>query len=134
MRSSVVHAGVALSAVALALSGCSSSGSSAPASSAAAPASSAAAADEKIDVEVTILVRGSSSVDDGTEVRVTDGSGNLLGFGALSNCSACSASFEAKKTTDGFYQVTVGGLDSPLSYTEADVVGGVLEVGASVGL
>lgn len=77
---------------------------------------------------------GESSVDDNTEVRVSDGSGNLLGFGQLSNCPACKDTFEAKATTDGFYQVTVGGLNSKLSYTDADVKNGVLEVGGSIGM
>jgi len=137
MRSTLVRAVLAMSALSLTLAGCSSSetpasSSAAPATSAAAPASSAAAVEEKIRVKVTLLVMGSSSIDSGTEVRLTDGSGNLLGFGNFTDCPGCSASFGAKKTTDGFYQLTVGGLPSVLSYTDDDVVGGVLTVMASV--
>ena len=122
------------------ISGCSTSTSadaSSPAASvasvtpsSASPTPSPTEVAEDVRVMATFIVL-SDSPNDGAEVRVTDGSGNLLGFDTLHSCPACEASFYVKESSDGFYQVSVGAL-SPLSYAQSDVVNGVLEVSGQI--
>lgn len=115
------------------LAGCSSSGGTA---SAPAPATSAPA-EETITVEYTILVIPAEDYPDveaGQQVTVSDGSGTLLGIGDLSGSNGVyEATFEAKKSSDGFYVVEMG-RRGELSYQESDVVDGVLTVSASLGM
>ena len=83
---------------------------------------------------------GFDDIDQGTEVEVFDGAGNLLGFGNLGKGSKsdgkCSytAEFPVQVSPDGLYRVTAGS-DSRgfLNFRESDLVDGTLLVMASLG-
>lgn len=70
-------------------------------------------------------------VSTGAEVKVTDGSGRLLGYGRLTQDEIgsyeFSADFDIKESTDGFYIVVLGNRGE-LSFSQSDVVNGVLQV------
>jgi hypothetical protein len=71
----------------------------------------------------------------GVEVKVTDGSGGLLGYGRLAQDEPGSyefmADFDIKQSTDGFYILNLGNRGE-LSYSQSDVVNGVLQVAAQL--
>jgi hypothetical protein len=75
-------------------------------------------------------------VTDGAQVKVTDGSGSLLGYGSLKAKEPASytflSTFPVKTSPDGFYVVTLGNRGG-LNYGKSDVINGVLSVTAQLG-
>lgn len=74
------------------------------------------------------------------EAEVTDGGGNLLGFGTLDGGydtdTSCifKADFDVKRSGDGFYRITAGNTNRGyLSYAESEVVGDTLVVFSTLG-
>lgn len=123
-----------------------SGGTDAPGQGSGASTGNSAGGSQSASETVTVLYTiargygaGFNDILPGTQVEVFDGSGRLLGFGSLGeatfsdecSCAVLQSAFEVPRSPDGLYRVTTGNSNRGfLNFSQADVVGGVLNVRA----